>query len=277
MSEQQRPEARPLPGVQHVIPVASGKGGVGKSTVSANLAVALAAAGKRVGLLDADIYGPSIPTIMGVQAPLRVENERVIPAEKHGVKVISMGFFIREEQAVVWRGPMLSKMLDEFLQNVDWGELDVLVVDLPPGTGDIQLSLCQKIKLAGAVVISTPQDVALKVAQKAISLFGLLDTPVLGLVENMSYFVCPGCGRREEIFGTGGTRRAAESLGLPFLGELPLVTTLRAESDAGRPPAALDPEGELGRAFRLIADRLLAEAEARSAASAEGRGASEGS
>jgi len=180
-----------IPGVKHLIPVASGKGGVGKSTVSVNLALALAQTGAKVGLMDLDIYGPSVPTIMGVDEAPRVDGNRIHPAEKHGVKFISMGFFLEEEKAVVWRGPMLVKMIDEFVANVEWGELDYMIIDLPPGTGDVQLSLCQKFALTGAVVVSTPQDVALKVAQKAISLFDSLKTPVLGLVENMSYYVCP--------------------------------------------------------------------------------------
>lgn len=256
-------DRKPLAGVANVIPVASGKGGVGKSTLSANLAVALAATGARVGLIDADIYGPSIPTIMGAVQPPRVEDERLYPVEAHGVKFISMGFFIAEQEAVVWRGPMLVKMLDEFMDNVEWGELDYLLVDLPPGTGDIQLSLCQKIPLTGAVVVSTPQDVALKVAQKAITLFEKLKTPVLGLVENMSFFSCPHCGEREDIFGTGGTRRAAEALDLPFLGELPLTTAIREASDSGKPLAAGDDAVAL--AFRAIAENLAAQASIRNA------------
>jgi len=248
-----------IPGVKHLIPVASGKGGVGKSTVSVNLALALAQTGARVGLMDLDIYGPSVPTIMGQDTPPRVEQSRIHPAEKHGVKFISMGFFLDEEKAAIWRGPMLVKMIDEFVANVEWGELDYMIIDLPPGTGDIQLSLCQKLALTGAVVVSTPQDVALKVAQKAISLFDTLKTPVLGLVENMSYYVCPHCGAKDPIFGNGGTREAAARLGLPFLGELPLSRRIREDSDAGEPTVVADPDGELAAGYRAIAAQLAAQ------------------
>ena len=247
-----------VPGVKHIVPVASGKGGVGKSTVAVNLAVALAAQGARVGLMDADIYGPSVPALMGITQAPQVAGGRIVPVTQHGVKVISMGFFIDEKQAVVWRGPMLAKALDEFLGNVEWGELDYLIVDLPPGTGDVQLSLCQKLALTGAVVVSTPQDVALKVAQKAITLFEMLKTPVLGLVENMSYYACPHCGERDDIFGNGGTRRAAEAMGLPFLGELPLASGIRERGDRGL-PSAMDGESVHGKAFRAIAEQLAAQ------------------
>ena len=257
---QQAAEGPQMPeGIRHMIPVASGKGGVGKSTVSANLAIALAETGARVGLMDLDIYGPSIPTIMGISEPPRIENERILPVEKYGVKVVSMGFFLAEEQAVVWRGPMLVKMIDEFLGNVQWGELDYMIVDLPPGTGDIQLSLCQKIPLTGAVVVSTPQDVALKVAQKAISLFDTLKTPVLGIIENMSYYQCPSCGERDHIFGQDGAKQAAHRLGLPLLGELPLATRIREDADAGKPSVAADPKGASAEAFRAIASQMAAQ------------------
>jgi ATP-binding protein involved in chromosome partitioning len=258
------PQQTGVPGIKHVIPVASGKGGVGKSTVSANIAVALAARGAKVGLMDADIYGPSIPTIMGANEAPRVEENRIIPPERYGVKIISMGFFVEESKAVVWRGPMLAKMIDEFLGNVVWGELDYLIVDLPPGTGDVQLSLCQKLALTGAVVVSTPQDVALKVAQKAISLFDTLKTPVLGLVENMSFFICGHCNEREEVFGHGGTRRAAELLRLPFLGELPLATKIRVQSDQGQPTVVADPESAHAEAFKAVAENLAAQVSIRS-------------
>jgi len=255
-----------IPGVKHMIPVASGKGGVGKSTVSVNLAIALAQDGAKVGLMDLDIYGPSVPTIMGTEAKPVIEENRIIPAEKLGVKFISMGFFLDEAQAAIWRGPMLVKMIDEFISNVQWGELDYMIVDLPPGTGDVQLSLCQKIALTGAVVVSTPQDVALKVAQKAISLFNSLKTPVLGLVENMSYYVCPHCDEKDYIFGNGGTKKAAARLGLPFLGELPLATAIREDSDAGAPTVGADPEGEYAQAYRQIAGRLAAQVSLRALA-----------
>jgi len=253
-------KAQLLPGVKNVLPVASGKGGVGKSTVSANLALALSKTGARVGLMDADVYGPSIPMIMGVQEqPRQGANNRILPVEQYGVKIISMGFFVREDQAVIWRGPMLHKMIDQFLGGVEWGELDYLVIDLPPGTGDIQLSLCQKIPLTGAVVVSTPQDVALRVAKKAILMFEQLNIPILGVIENMSHVVCGTCGTREEIFGYGGARRAAESLGLPFLGEIPLVTAIRATADDGRPIVVSDPETLSAGAFQKVAENLAAQ------------------
>ncbi len=259
------PQGQPLAGVKHIVPVASGKGGVGKSTVSANLAIALAASGARVGLMDADIYGPSIPAIMGIKkAPAVDESGRIQPVERHGVKVISMGFFIEEKQAVVWRGPMLAKALDEFMTNVDWGELDYMIIDLPPGTGDVQLSLCQKLALTGAVVVSTPQDVALKVAQKAITLFEMLKTPVLGVVENMSFYVCKHCGEKDNIFGNGGAKAAAEELGMAFLGELPLATAIRESCDAGEPSAVSDPDGDYGKAFTAVAEQVAAQISIRS-------------
>jgi ATP-binding protein involved in chromosome partitioning len=240
-----------------VIPVASGKGGVGKSTLTANLAIALAATGARVGLMDADIYGPTIPTLMNARVLPKPTADGTVPAEQYGVKIVSMGFFLREDDAIVWRGPMLHKTVHHFLENVQWGELDYLLVDLPPGTGDVQLTLCQALPLTGAVVVSTPQDVALKVAQKAISMFTQLNTPVLGIVENMSSYACPHCGARDDVFGSGGARRAAERLGLAFLGEVPLATEIRERSDTGC-PIALDPDSPLAAAYRTIAGNLAA-------------------
>jgi len=248
-----------IPGIRNVLPVASGKGGVGKSTVAANLAVVLAQSGARVGLMDADVYGPSIPTIMGITDIPHAGNEGIVPLEAHGVKVISMGFFLKPDQAVVWRGPMLSKMIDQFLGGVEWGELDYLVVDLPPGTGDIQLSLCQKIPLTGSVIVSTPQDVALKVAEKAVIMFNQLKSPILGLVENMSYFVCPHCGNREEIFDSGGAERASKRLGIPYLGGIPLATNIRQTSDSGLPIVVSDPDSASAQAFQTIARNLAAQ------------------
>ncbi|MBI4179139.1 Mrp/NBP35 family ATP-binding protein [bacterium] len=250
-----------IPGVRNVVPVASGKGGVGKSTVSANLAIALAGMGAKVGLMDADIYGPSIPMILGVKdGPEVIESDRrIIPPEAHGIKVISMGFFLEEGQAIIWRGPMLIQMIQQFLGDVQWGELDYLLVDLPPGTGDIQLSLCQKIPLTGAVIVSTPQDVALKVAQKAIDLFRTLKCPILGIIENMSHFICRHCGEREEVFGNGGARRAAADLDIPFLGEIPLATEIRTASDLGRPILLEDPESPYAKAFRRVAEDMAAQ------------------
>lgn len=253
------PKLALVPKVKNILPVASGKGGVGKSTVSANLAVALHQMGAKVGLMDADVYGPSIPTIMGVQTPPRLDGQRMIPPEQHGVKVMSMGFFLQQHDAAIWRGPMLHKMMEQFLGAVEWGELDYLVVDLPPGTGDIQLSLCQMVPLTGAAVVSTPQDVALSVAAKAIAMFQKLNTPVLGIIENMSYYVCRHCGERDDIFGHGGAKEAAEHLKIPFLGEIPLATTIRNTADHGMPVVLAEPDGPNAKAFREVAEKLAAQ------------------
>jgi len=245
-----------IPKVKNIIPVASGKGGVGKSTVSANLALALAKTGAKVGIMDADVYGPSIPTILGItEKPLSVGN-RILPVEKYGIKIISMGFFVPANDAVIWRGPMLHKMVQDFLGTVDWGELDYLIVDLPPGTGDIQLSLCQTIPITGAVIVSTPQDVAWNVAQKAIAMFNKLNAPVLGVIENMSSYVCSHCGQKDEIFGTGGAKRAAGRLGIPFLGEIPLVTSIRSTADKGDPIVHSDPGHPSAQSMIKIAEKL---------------------
>ena len=248
-----------LPKVKNVIPIASGKGGVGKSTVSANLALALAKMGWKVGLMDADVYGPSIPTILGIQDKPAMANDRLTPVEKFGLKVISMGFFVPANDAVIWRGPMLHKMVQDFLGLVDWGELDALIVDLPPGTGDIQLSLCQTIPLTGAVVVSTPQDVAWNIAQKAIVMFDKLNTPILGIVENMSHHVCANCGTKDEIFGSGGARRAAGVLGIPYLGGIPIETSIRRSADEGDPVVHSHPESASAKCFVEIAKKLSAE------------------
>jgi ATP-binding protein involved in chromosome partitioning len=248
-----------IPLVKNVVPVASGKGGVGKSTVSANLAVALAKLGARVGLMDADVYGPCIPTIMGATAPPTVQNGSIVPVLRYGVKIVSIGFFVPKGEATILRGPMLSKLVDKFLGGVEWGELDYLLVDLPPGTGDVQLSLCQRIPLTGAAIVSTPQDLALTVAEKAISMFSTLRTPVLGLVENMSGFECQQCGHREEIFGSGGARRFAAANGIPFLGEIPLSTDIRTTSDEGNPIVQSMPESPSARAFGRVAENLAAQ------------------
>jgi len=249
---------RLIPSVKNVIPVASGKGGVGKSTVSANLALALASTGARVGIMDADVYGPTIPTLMNAHTLPKPTVEGTVPAEQYGVKIISMGFFLREDDAIIWRGPMLHKTVHHFLGNVLWGDLDYLIVDLPPGTGDVQLTLCQAIPLTGAVVVSTPQDVALKVAQKAITMFNQLNTPVLGIIENMASYVCPSCGARDDVFGSGGARLAADRLGVPFLGEIPLATEIRTSSDAGW-PIVLDTTSRFAKAYLDVAEKLAAQ------------------
>lgn len=248
-----------IPSVRNTIAVASGKGGVGKSTVAANLAVALSKAGAKVGLMDADVYGPSLPTIMGAIDLPEVTNHYIVPPEVRGVKMISMGYFLPKDEAVIWRGPMLHKMVQQFLGDVHWGELDYLVIDLPPGTGDIQLSLCQTIPLTGAVIVSTPQDLALEVASKAIAMFKKLNAPILGIVENMSYYVCAHCGERDDIFGHGGARVAAEKMGYPFLGEIPLSSLIRTRSDSGEPVALDDETTPHGKAFKEVAGALSAQ------------------
>ncbi|MBI3319189.1 MAG: iron-sulfur cluster carrier protein ApbC [Candidatus Omnitrophica bacterium] len=246
--------------IKNIVPIASGKGGVGKSTVSANLSLALARSGARVGVLDADVYGPTIPTILGITTSPEVTSERrIMPVERHGLKVMSMGFFMKPEEAVIWRGPMLHKTIDQFLNSVEWGELDYLLVDLPPGTGDVQLSLCQIIPLTGAVIVSTPQDVALNVAQKAIAMFKKLNVPLLGLIENMSFHVCRSCGKRDDIFGSGGAKATAERMEIPFLGEIPLETSIRETSDAGTPIVLSDPNSPAAHAFTASAERLAAQ------------------
>ncbi len=250
-----------IPGVKNAVAVASGKGGVGKSTVAANLATALQTFGAQVGLMDADVYGPSIPKIMGVsEQPQVTPQNRIIPPQRKGIKLISMGYFLPKDEAVIWRGPMLHKMVQDFLGLVEWGELDYLVIDLPPGTGDIQLSLCQTVPLTGAVIVSTPQDLALEVASKAIAMFRKLKTPVLGIVENMSYYTCPHCGERDDIFGHGGAESAGRELGIPFLGEIPLSPMIRERSDRGEPLAWADEaDSPYARAFKDLASRVAAQ------------------
>ena len=243
-------------GVDRILAIASGKGGVGKSTVSSNLAVALAKQGRRVGLLDADIYGPSQPRMMGVsQRPASPDGKTIIPLKAHGVTMMSIGLMVEPEKAVVWRGPMLMGALQQMLGQVEWGGLDVLIVDLPPGTGDVQLTLCQKTQLTGALVVSTPQDVALMDARRAINMFATLKTPVLGLIENMSSYICPTCGDEAHIFGHGGVAAEADKIGVPFLGELPLSLDVRLAGDSGTPIATGD--GPVADAYAQLADRLV--------------------
>ena len=247
-----------LAGVDRIVAVASGKGGVGKSTVSANLAVALAREGRRVGLLDADMYGPSQPRMLGVsQRPVSPDGERIVPLRAHGVTMMSIGLLLDPDEAVVWRGPMLMGALQQLLGQVQWGELDVLIVDLPPGTGDIQLTLCQKTELTGAVVVSTPQDIALLDARKAIDMFRKLKTPILGLIENMSTYVCPNCGHEAHLFGHGGVQAEAEKMGVPFLGALPLALEVREAGDSGVPVAV--GEGPAAEVYAGIARRMVAD------------------
>ncbi len=252
------PQASPegVPGVDRIIAIGSGKGGVGKSTVSSNLAVALAKQGRRVGLLDADIYGPSQPRMMGVnKRPGSPDGKTIIPLQAHGVTMMSIGLMTDPNKAIVWRGPMLMGALQQMLTQVEWGELDVLLVDLPPGTGDVQLTLCQKTHLTGAIVVSTPQDVALIDARKAIDMFNTLKTPILGLIENMSNYICPQCGHEAHLFGHGGVQTEAKTIGAPFLGSLPIDLDTRLAGDAGTPIAAGD--GPMAEAYATLAKRLI--------------------
>ena len=250
-----------LPGVQRVLAVSSGKGGVGKSTVSTNLAVALAAAGKRVGVLDADVYGPNIPMMFGERRKPRVGGtrgaERIEPLESHGVRLMSLGFLLDEAQPAVMRGPLISGIMKQFLEQVEWGELDFLVVDMPPGTGDAQLSLVQNIRVDGVVMVTTPQDVAAGDVLRGIKMFERTSTPILGVVENMSGFECPCCGTRYDLFGSGGGRRLAEQTGVAFLGEIPLEVGVREGGDAGEPVVVVSPDSAAGRALRAVAERVL--------------------
>lgn len=247
--------SRPVaPGAKRIIAVASGKGGVGKSTVSVNLAAALAASGLGVGLLDADIYGASQPRMTGLrEKPQTGGDDMIVPLMAHGLKFISMGLFVDPEAPIVWRGPMVHSAIQQLLRDVAWGDLDVLVIDLPPGTGDAQLSLAQNVKLAGAVIVSTPQDVALSEARKGLAMFQKLNTPILGIVENMSYHACTACGHEEHIFGHGGARAGAERLGVPFLGEIPLHIKVREASDAGTPLVLSDPAHPAAAALQSVA------------------------
>ncbi|MBD1546709.1 iron-sulfur cluster carrier protein ApbC [Roseibium aggregatum] len=257
----EQPVQKPgVPGVKHIIAVASGKGGVGKSTTTANLALALQANGLKVGVLDADIYGPSVPRLFRVTGrPEPVSGRILKPLEGYGVKVMSMGFMVEEDTPMIWRGPMVISALTQMLREVAWGDLDVLVVDMPPGTGDAQLTMAQQVPLAGAVIVSTPQDLALIDARKGLNMFRRVDVPVLGIIENMSYFLCPDCGGRHDIFGHGGARAEAEKLGVPFLGEVPLDMQIRETSDAGAPVVVSDPDGPHAKIYRDIASKVMAE------------------
>jgi len=253
-------EGRELaPEVRSIIAVASGKGGVGKSTTAVNLALALAQQGLTIGLLDADIYGPSVPRLLGITGkPQLLPDKRIAPMTKFGIKAMSIGFLIDEETPMIWRGPMVMGALEQMMRDVDWGTLDVLVVDLPPGTGDAQLTMAQRVPLAGAVIVSTPQDIALLDARKGLNMFRKVDVPVLGIVENMSTFICPNCGHQTDIFGHGGARAEAERLGCDFLGEIPLDMAIRVTSDAGRPIVIDQPDGPHAAAYRAIATSIAA-------------------
>ena len=248
-----------IPNVKHVIAISSGKGGVGKSTVAANLAVALSLAKAKVGLMDADVYGPNIPMMMGAPTPPEQQDGKIKPAESHGVKLISMGYFVPEETAVVWRGPMIHTAIQQFFRDVVWGDLDYLLVDLPPGTGDAQLTISQLVPLCGAVTVTTPQEVALHDVRKGMMMFQKVNVPLLGIIENMSYFVCGHCGERTDIFSSGGGERAAEKFGIPFLGRIPIDPAIRAGGDAGAPIVVVDPASPQAAAFREIAAKIMAQ------------------
>lgn len=248
-----------LPGVKNTIAVASGKGGVGKSTVAVNLAVALALEGAKVGLVDADVYGPSAPLMFGITERPKMIDQKLLPLEKYGVKVMSIGFLVDPMQAVIWRGPMASGAVKQFMSDVEWGELDYLIFDLPPGTGDIQLTLVQTIPLTGAVIVTTPQDVALADARKGLVMFTKVNVPILGIVENMSYHICTHCGEREDIFDTGGGKRTAEEMGVPFLGEIPLNGAIRVGGDRGSPIVFSDPSSSHAQAIRHVAQDMAAQ------------------
>jgi len=258
-----------MSGVRNVVAVASGKGGVGKTTLSVNIAVALAQDGAKVGLMDADIYGPNVPLMMGLKALPALKDQKIVPAENFGVKVMSMGFLVKQEEAVIWRGPMLHGAINKFLKEVLWGDLDYLIVDLPPGTGDVQLSLSQSIPLSGTLIVTTPQEVALLDVRKSIAMFEKVKVPILGVVENMSSFLCPHCGKSTDIFAKGGGVRAAEVLKVPFLGEIPLVPEIRIGSDTGHPLVLTHPENPASQALVQVARKLAAQVSIRAVQEAE--------
>ena len=263
-SGQQRTKAG-VPGIDAIIAVASGKGGVGKSTTSVNLALALKANGLRVGILDADVYGPSMPRLLGITGrPQQIENRIIVPMENYGIKVMSMGFLVDEGTAMIWRGPMVQSALMQMLREVAWGDLDVLVVDMPPGTGAAQLTMAQQVPLSGAVIVSTPQDLALVDARKGLNMFNKVEVPVLGIVENMSYFIAPDTGNRYDIFGHGGAKAEAETIGVPFLGEVPLTISIRETSDAGTPVVVSEPDGPQAKIYRDIATKVWEQVKTRS-------------
>ncbi len=247
-----------IPTVKHTVAISSGKGGVGKSTVAVNLAVALAQQGAKVGLMDADMYGPNVPMMMGIRKQPEQQDGKLLPAESHGVKLISMGFFVPEETPLTWRGPMIHTAIQQFFRDVLWGELDYLLIDLPPGTGDAQLSISQLVPLSGAVIVTTPQEVALHDSRKGLVMFQKVNVPLLGIIENMSHFICGKCGERTEIFSYGGGERAAEKLGIPFLGRIPIDPAIRAGGDAGMPIVVANPNSPQAKAFMEIASALIA-------------------
>jgi len=253
------PEKQPIEGINHIICVSSAKGGVGKSTVAVNLAIALSAEKKRVGLMDADIYGPSVPIMMNLRGrkPDVTETKKLIPLLNYGIKCMSMGFVVDEDTAMIWRGLMVMSAVDQLLRQVQWGDLDILVIDLPPGTGDAQLSICQKVPLAGAVIVSTPQDVALLDVVRGVNMFHKVNVPILGLVENMSYYICNNCGHKEHIFGNEGAKKTAEKMNINFLEDIPLDISIRQTSDAGKPITASEPASTSAQKYFSIAKKVL--------------------
>jgi ATP-binding protein involved in chromosome partitioning len=250
---------QPLEGVRNIIAVGAGKGGVGKTTLSVNLAIALAKSGSRVGMIDGDIYGPNVPIMLGLKTQLATDGQKIIPAEKYGLQVISMGFLTEDDAPIIWRGPMLHSALQQFFREVRWIDLDYLIVDMPPGTGDVALSLGQSVPVAGAVVVTTPQQVSLADSTRAIAMYKKLNIPTLGVVENMSYFICPGCQTESDIFGTGGGETMAEKLGVPFLGRVPLYQPIREGGDSGVPLMIAEPDAPAARAITTAAERLAAQ------------------
>jgi len=250
---------QPLDGVKNVIAVGAGKGGVGKTTLSVNLAIALARTGSRVGMIDGDIYGPNVPMMLGIKTQLATDGQKIIPAEKYGLQVISMGFLTDDESPIIWRGPMLHSALQQFFREVRWLDLDYLIVDMPPGTGDVALSLGQMVPVAGAVVVTTPQQVSLADSRRAVAMYKKLNIPTLGIIENMSYFVCPGCEKESDIFGTGGGETMAGSLGVPFLGRIPLYQPIREGGDSGVPLMIAEPDAPAARAIMAAAEQLAAQ------------------
>lgn len=250
---------QPVPGVKNVIAVGAGKGGVGKTTLSVNLAIALSKTGSRVGMIDGDIYGPNVPIMLGLNTQLGTDGQKIIPAEKFGLQVVSMGFLTNDDAPIIWRGPMLHSALQQFFREVRWADLDYLVIDMPPGTGDVALSLGQTVPVAGAVVVTTPQQVSLADSRRAVAMYRKLNIPTLGIIENMSYFVCPGCGTESDIFGTGGGATMAESIGVPFLGRIPLYQPIREGGDSGVPLMISEPDAPAARAIMAAAEKLAAQ------------------
>ncbi len=248
-----------IPGVKNIVAVGAGKGGVGKTTLAVNLAVALSRLGSRVGMIDGDIYGPNVPIMLGVKAQLESDGEKMVPAEKFGIKVVSMGFLASDDSPVIWRGPMLHSVVKQFFHDVRWGELDYLVIDMPPGTGDVALSLAQTVPVAGAIVVTTPQEVSLADSRRAVRMYQKLNIPVLGLIENMSYFACPNCGHESDIFGRGGGERTAEAMEVPFLGRIPIYEPIRQGGDSGHPLVIAEPDSPVSRAFFAAAEQMAAQ------------------